>query len=153
MNTQRFEHFKIFLQLVQGNLAPPICLDVISAKLCAPTTNAQVKRVLKELGMRQYYEYAQYITNKINDIPKISFTLELETKLCEMFLDVQKPFAMYCKNIGKNISFLSYTYLLHRFLQLLGEEQYASHLVLTRSKEKLKMQDEVFQFICTELGW
>lgn len=84
---------------------------------------------------------------------KINVSPELEAKLCTMFLDIQKPFQRFCEKEGRKVSFPSYIYIIQRFLQLLGEDHRISHIPMTKSQEKLRLQDEIFQFICNELDW
>lgn len=91
------------------------------------------------------------ILQERDDSSKI--TPEIEAKLCDMFIAIQKPFKKYCDHQGHKISFPSYAYIIIRFLQLLGEKQCLSDIVLTKTADKLKRQDEIFQFICEELGW
>lgn len=159
---KRIDHFKEWLSILQDKMQEPlpdhIITDIIIPKLdntkSSKVSQLQVKEVLKELRLHNYYEYIPHITNKINGVPTaIQFSPELEAKLCSMFLDIQKPFQKYCEKEGRLVSFPSYIYIIQRFLQLLGEDHCISHIPMTKSQEKLRRQDEIFQFICDELGW
>jgi hypothetical protein len=68
-----------------------------------------------------------------------------------MFKDIQAPFEKHCPPERKN--FLSYSYVLYKFCELLGEDEYLEYFPLLKSKEKLYNQDVLFRKICEELRW
>ena len=68
-----------------------------------------------------------------------------------MFRAIQNPFIKWCPLNRKN--FLSYSYCLHKFFQLLGMDQYMKQFPLLKSREKLLGQDIIWKNICKELGW
>jgi hypothetical protein len=76
---------------------------------------------------------------------------ELEERLRIMFKDIQAPFEKHCPPERKN--FLSYSYVLYKFCELLGEDEYLEYFPLLKSKEKLYNQDVLFRKICEELRW
>ena len=76
---------------------------------------------------------------------------ELEERLRIMFKDIQAPFKKHCPPERKN--FLSYSYVLYKFCELLGEDEYLQYFPLLKSKEKLYNQDVLFKKICEELRW
>jgi hypothetical protein len=76
---------------------------------------------------------------------------ELEERLRIMFKDIQTPFEKHCPSERKN--FLSYSYVLYKFCELLGEDEYLQYFPLLKSKEKLYNQDVLFKKICEELRW
>jgi hypothetical protein len=76
---------------------------------------------------------------------------ELEERLRIMFKDIQGPFEKNCPPERKN--FLSYSYVLYKFCELLGEDEYLQYFPLLKSKEKLYNQDVLFRKICEELKW
>ena len=75
----------------------------------------------------------------------------LEDKLRMMFRDIQEPFNKHCPESRKN--FLSYSYVLYKFCELLGEDDYLPCFPLLKSKEKLYQQDVIWRQICKELHW
>lgn len=158
-SSKRLLHFKECLELVQGNMNTPIpdniIIDRILPKLKGIThvDKVQVKTVMKELQLHKYYEYIPYITNKINGVSNIQFSPDLEAKLCSMFVQIQDPFETYCKKQGRRVSFPNYIYIIQAFLTLLGEKHDISQFLLRASQEKLNVQNEIFQFICEQLGW
>jgi len=76
---------------------------------------------------------------------------ELEERLRIMFKDIQKPFDDNCPKERKN--FLSYSYVLYKFCELLSEDKYLKYFPLLKSKEKLYQQDLIWNKICNTLHW
>jgi len=48
---------------------------------------------------------------------------------------------------------LSYSYVLYKFCELLGEDQYLPCFPLLKSKDKLYRHDVIWKKITTDLGW
>ena len=76
---------------------------------------------------------------------------ELENKLVVMFDEIQKPFENNCPKNRKN--FLSYSYTLYKFFQILQMEEYLIYFPLLKSREKLFEQEVIWKNICKELNW
>jgi len=74
-----------------------------------------------------------------------------EDKLRKMFKDIQEPFDRNCPKERKN--FLSYSYVLYKFCELLGEDEFLGCFPLLKSKEKLHHQDVIWKKICKDLQW
>jgi hypothetical protein len=68
-----------------------------------------------------------------------------------MFGQIQKPFEKHCPENRKN--FLSYSYVLYKFCELLGEDEYLPCFPLLKSKEKLYKHDIIWKEITADLGW
>ena len=114
-------------------------------------THAKIRSLLKKLRMNKYYEHVPYITNILNGIKAPNMPQELEERLRIMFKDIQKPFDDNCPTERKN--FLSYSYVLYKFCELLGEDEYLQYFPLLKSKEKLYQQDVIWKKICNDLRW
>ena len=114
-------------------------------------THAKVRAVLKKLRFNKYYEHVPYISNLLNGIQPPSMSAKLEAKLRQMFDEIQEPFNKYCPKERKN--FLSYSYVLYKFCELLGEDDFLMCFPLLKSKEKLYQQDVIWKNICKELRW
>lgn len=114
-------------------------------------TKSKVKQCLKKLKYNKYYEHVTHITNLLNGIKPPSMTQSLEEKLRNMFRDIQIPFEI---NKPENRSnFLSYSYCLYKFCELLGYDELLCHFPLLKSREKLHQQDKIWQGICQYLSW
>jgi hypothetical protein len=111
----------------------------------------KVKIILKKLRLQQYYEHIPHIISKItgNNPPEIS--RETEEVLRHMFKDIQLPFEKYCPKTRTN--FLSYSYVLHKFCQLLELDNFIKCFPLLKSREKLRQQEKIWKNICKELDW
>lgn len=114
-------------------------------------THAKIRGLLKKLRLNKYYEHVPYITNILNGIKPPNMPQELEEYLRIMFKDIQKPFDDNCPTERKN--FLSYSYVLYKFCELLGEDEYLQYFPLLKSKEKLYQQDVIWKKICCDLQW
>lgn len=117
----------------------------------AEVSHHKVKEILKILGNNKYYEHAPFITHRITGVPNPHLSVELEDKLRSMFKEIQVPFLNHAPTDRKN--FLSYSYVLYKFLQLLGEDKYLKYFPLLKSRVKLFSQEQIFKKICEELGW
>lgn len=114
-------------------------------------TQTKVKQLLKKLRLSKYYEHATYITNIINGLNPPSMPNQLEERLRYMFKEIQEPFEKHCPKNRSN--FLSYSYVLYKFCELLEEDEYLPYFPLLKSKEKLRQQDVIWKGICSELQW
>mgnify|MGYP001225793170 FL=1 len=158
---KRINHFREWCNQVQGKESTDIpdeifekILNEIKKEKIIDTktiTYTKMREILKRLRINKYYEHINYILNRINGIPTPQFSPELEERLCIMFRDIQRPFLKHCPKDRKN--FLSYSYVLYKFFQLLGLNEYLKYFPLLKSREKLYVQDQIWKNICEELGY
>jgi len=80
-------------------------------------TPIKLREILKKLKLNKYYEHVPHIINRLNGVPPPIMYRETEEKLRMMFKEIQTPFMKHCPKDRKN--FLSYSYVLHKFVQLL----------------------------------
>lgn len=114
-------------------------------------TPKKMRSILKKLGYNKYYEHVQHIINKVSGIPPPKMTREVEEKFRQMFKQCQEPFTIFCPKDRKN--FLSYSYTLHKFCELLEIHDFLPCFPLLKSQDKLKEQDRIWKQICNYLGW
>jgi len=114
-------------------------------------THAKVRALLKKIKMNKYYEHVPYITNILNGVTPPTMSQELEDKLRQLFKEIQAPFNKWCPENRKN--FLSYSYVLYKFCELLGEDDFLDCFPLLKCKEKLHQQELIWKNICQELKW
>ena len=117
----------------------------------AKVTPSKMKEILKRLKLNKYYEHIPHITNRLNGQPAPVITRATEEKLRSMFKEIQGPFMKHCPSERKN--FLSYSYVLHKFCQLLELDDFLQCFQLLKSREKLHVQDTIWEKICDELNW
>lgn len=111
----------------------------------------KIRGILKKNKINKYYEHIPYILNRITGRSTPQLTPELENKLRDMFREIQGPFIKHSPKNRKN--FLSYSYVLHKFLEILDEDEYIKFFPLLKSREKLYQQELIWEKICRELGW
>ena len=113
-------------------------------------TEDKIKKYLKKLDLNDYYDNVIGIINRINGRPPFTLTSEIEDKIKKMFQQVQDPYEKYKPSGRKN--FLSYSYTLHKFFQILGLHEFAKYFPLLKSTDKLRQQDEIFKKIVDDLA-
>jgi hypothetical protein len=158
---KRINHFREWCNQVQGKESTDIpnevfekILNEIKKEKISNTKNitySKMREILKRLRINKYYEHINYIINRINGIPTPNFSPELEEKLFLMFRDIQGPFLRHCPKDRKN--FLSYSYVLYKFFQILGFNEYLRYFPLLKSREKLYVQDQIWKKICEDLKY
>jgi len=158
---KRINHFREWCNQVQGKESTDIpneifekILNEIKKEKIRDTKNisyAKMREILKRLRINKYYEHINYIINRINGVPTPQFSPDLEEKLYKMFRDIQAPFLKHCPKDRKN--FLSYSYVLYKFFQILGLHEYLKYFPLLKSREKLYVQDQIWKNICIELNY
>jgi hypothetical protein len=111
----------------------------------------QVRTILKKLKYNKYYEHIPHIINVLTGKDAPILSREYEEQLRMMFKDIQNPFIKHCPHDRKN--FLSYSYVLHKFCQLLELDHLLDFFPLLKSREKLQQQDAIWKKICETLQW
>ena len=114
-------------------------------------TNKQVREILKKLEYNKYYEHIPHIINVLNGKKAPRLSNSEEARLRNLFKEIQIPFTNNCPENRKN--FLSYSYVLHKFCELLEYDYLLPHFPLLKSREKLLQQDKIWKLICKDLHW
>jgi hypothetical protein len=158
---KRENHFNEWISQFQAKESTNVPEEVISKlrsefkkqkiKDLSDITHEKVKGLLKKLNYAKYYEHVAYISTILNGITPPTMPQALEDKLRLMFHKIQEPFERHKPANRKN--FLSYSYVLYKFCELLSEDQYLPCFPLLKSKEKLYIQDQIWFKICNELQW
>ena len=112
--------------------------------------NNKAKDILKKLGYNKYYEHIPFIKDKLGIKPPI-MTQELEETLCNLFIDIQGPYAKYCPD--DRVNFLNYYYTIYKLCELLNQTQFLPYFPMLKDREKRIEQDEIWKKICGELDW
>lgn len=158
---KRENHFNEWISQFQAKESTSVPEEVIAQlrsefkkqkiKDLSEITHEKVKGLLKKLSKSKYYEHVPYITTILNGIQPPTMPQSLEDRLRLMFHKIQTPFERHKPLNRKN--FLSYSYVLYKFCELLGEDDYLKCFPLLKSKEKLYIQDQIWENICRELQW
>ena len=114
-------------------------------------TQKKVREVLKELKLRRLYDHSPQLLTKITGKlpPRMTPFQEEQVKL--MFAAIQSPFSKHCPQ--DRINFLSYSYCLYKFCELMGYDKFLPCFQLLKGRDKLVKQDMIFRKICAELDW
>jgi hypothetical protein len=113
-------------------------------------SNKKTKEILKNLGYNKYYEHIPYIKDKLGIRPPV-MTPELEDTLCNLFMEIQKPYAKFCPI--DRVNFLNYYYTLYKLCELLNEDKFLPFFPMLKDREKRIEQDQIWKKICEELEW
>jgi len=113
-------------------------------------TNSKAKEILKKLGYNKYYEHIPFIKDIIGIRPPV-MSPELEDTLCNLFMDIQSPYAKFCPD--DRVNFLNYYYTVYKLCELLDQKQFLPFFPMLKDREKRIEQDVVWKEICNELDW
>jgi hypothetical protein len=117
----------------------------------ADLTEEDIRQILKKLNRSKYYEHRAHILSRLNGNPPPTITPEIEEKIRAMFQEIQAPFLLYCPNDRTN--FLSYSYILYKFFELLELDEYKVFFPLLKSRDRLIAHDNIWKKICDYLNW
>ena len=157
---KRINHFNEWLaqfQAKESTQIPQELLDQVKHEFNkarigkSEITQSKVKHYLKKLSYNKFYEHSAQITNILNNKKPPTMNIVLEEKMRTMFRQIQEPFE---RNKPKDRSnFLSYSYCLYKFCELLGKDEFLVCFPLLKSREKLHQQDIIWGKICSEINW
>lgn len=158
---RRINHFNEWLASLQGRentdipaeIVEQVRQEFVKARLSDPDeiTQIRTRQILKKIGCAKLYEHSYHICRLLGGKSADLIPRELEAKLTTMFQTIQQPFDVVKPPARKN--FLSYSYTLYKFLELLGHDEYLPYLPLLKSPEKLFNQDRIWRDICAILHW
>ena len=117
----------------------------------ADLTEEDIRQILKKLNRSKYYEHRAHILSRLNGNPPPTITPEIEEKIRAMFQEIQAPFLLYCPDDRTN--FLSYSYILYKFFELLELDEYKAFFPLLKSRDRLIAHDNIWKKIWDYLNW
>ena len=158
---KRINHFNEWLAQFQAKESTEIPQEVYEA-ICAELkkerildyrtlSRQKVREILKKLKYNKYYEHVPHIINRLNGQNAPVMSREVEEKLRYMFKEIQPSFQKNCPKDRSN--FLSYSYVLYKFCELLELDEYLSSFPLLKNRDKLYVQDKIWEKICADLAW
>ncbi len=158
---KRINHFKEWINQFQAketteipeNIFLEIIAEINKNRIKDLTTldRDKMKQILKKLGYNNLYEHIPYIINKLSGLAPPTINRHIEMKFIDMFTQIQDPWEVYKPKGRKN--FLSYSYVLHKFCQLLELDHLLTSFPLLKSIKNLKEQEQVWEKICKSLKW
>lgn len=159
---KRQNHFKTWLKRTQGKETTFIDDDVIETvrselrkqriEDISLVTHVKVREILKKLRLNRHYNHCVQITTIITGITPPQMTNEQETALLQMFERIQVPFQNIIKNETRQ-NMLSYSFLIHKFLEIMSWDEYLPYFPLLRSADKIQYQDWIWKKLCNEVGF
>lgn len=158
---KRINHFNEWLAQFQAKESTEIPQEVYEA-ICAELkkerildyrtlARQKVREILKKLKFNKYYEHVPHIINRLNGQNAPVMSREVEEKLRYMFKEIQPSFQKNCPKDRSN--FLSYSYVLYKFCELLDLDEYLPSFPLLKNRDKLYIQDKIWELICHDLSW
>jgi len=158
---RRINHFREWLNQFQAKQSPEIpekiYKDIIIELNKNRITNLsdlnkkKMKIILKKLGYNDFYEHIHYIINKLSNLPPPKITRDMEKIFIKMFTKIEGPWEIYKQEGRKN--FLSYSYVLYKFCELLELDHLLDCFTLHKDANKLMENDDIWKKICTHLNW
>lgn len=158
---RRLNHFREWLNQFQARQSPDINEEIYKDIINELNKNRiidftglnkkKMKAILKKLGYNSYYEHAQYIINKLSNLPPPKITRDMEKIFIKMFIKIETPWLKYKHNDRKN--FLSYSYVLYKFCELLELDHLLDCFTLHKAPDKLMENDDIWKKICNDLNW
>jgi hypothetical protein len=145
------------LQAKESTEIPPKVFENILRELKKRKINKDdldifyLRRILKKLNYRKYYEHVPHILQIINGKEPPNFSRKDEMRIKKMFKEIQEPFAIFCPKNRKN--FLNYSYVLHKFCELLDLDEYINYFPLLKNNSKLLQHDKIWKNICQFMKW
>ena len=156
---KRINHFREILaqfQAKETTQIPPEVIENIKLQIkkerieLKDLTNKKAKEVLKKLSYNKYYEHIPFIKDKLGIKPPI-MSQELEETLCNLFMEIQGPYAKWCPD--NRVNFLNYYYTVYKLCELLDQQEFLPFFPMIKDREKRIEQDQIWKQICKELDW
>jgi len=162
---QRFSHFCNWIDKIQGkeNLSiPDYVIATVKKEIrrerkencMEKLTEKDVRRYLKKYKGKDkkydsFYDHSTKILWIVTGIQPLQMTSEMETNLQNMFMAIQEPFEM---NKNNRHNFSSYAYVLYKFCQLLGYNEFLPKFRLHKNEGLIYKHDCIWKEICTYMG-
>ncbi len=153
LDYKRIDYFKQWLNQIQAKEQTDIPDDIIDTltiqlkteriNVVSKITHPLIKRLLKKTNNSKYYEHIPSIISILTQKPALSIPIYIEQTLIAMFEEIQSPWEMFKDR--KN--FFSYPYILHKFCQILGLNEYLHYFPLLKKRELVYKQDIVWKKI------
>ena len=158
---KKINHFNEWLSQFQAKETteiPVAVLEQIRAELkkdhisdMGKLKPSKLKDVIKKLKLSKYYDHVPHVLARLKGVTAPVLSREVEEKLRFMFKEIQFSFVNHCPK--KRSNFLSYSFVLYKFCELLELDDFLPCFPLLKSHEKLYMQDKIWKKICEDMRW
>lgn len=154
---RRYDHFVEWLNKIHYSPkcgVPKKIIEILRQKLKNPAdiTIENIQSVLKKTGHSTYISKSKVLLEILTSNSKHN-TIPVPIKNCmrTMFKKIQVLWSTIKPSSRTN--FLSYSYVIRKFLQILHQTQYMHQYELLKCEEKLYKQDLIWSSICSRLNW
>ena len=158
---KKINHFNEWLAQFQAKESTEIPEDIYDAILfqlkreqitdMSKLKPTKMREILRKMKCSKYYEHIPHIINRLNGQNAPFMSREDEERLRHMFREIQPSFKKHCPKGRRN--FLSYSYVLYKFCELLEMDEYLACFPLLKNRDKLYMQDKTWELICKDQKW
>lgn len=157
---ERINHFNDWLSQFQAKENTTIPEEVLEAilnelkierKTISELKVCHITKYLKKNGMSKYNEHKYHIHSLISGETPLQVSQDTEEIFRKMFKDIQKSFEKHKPEDRKN--FLSYSYTIHKFCQLLELDEFLPLFPLLKDRQKLYKHDVIWKKICSDMKW
>ena len=160
-NYERVNHFRDYLIKFQAKEKAVVPEEILVrvmeqlkllGKTREKTTIMDIREIMRErLKASDWYDnISQIYCRVLNKPPPCLSEIQVQ-KYTSCFQLIQGPFERRPKDDRKN--FLSYSYCMNKFSQLLGYDYLVKFFPLLRGPKKLQRHDNIWKFICDEVDW
>ena len=158
---KRLNRFREWLNAFQAKQSPEIeehvyrdIIEELNRKRITDLSKLdriKMRLILKKLKYNNLYEHIHYIINKLSGLPPPKITRDMEKMFVKMFLMIQEPWMKHKPIDRKN--FLSYSFVLHKFCELLELDHLLECFPLHKQLDILMENDSIWKKICNDLNW
>jgi len=158
---KRLNRFREWLNAFQAKQSPEIdeqiyrdIIEELNRKRITDLSKldrVKMRLILKKLKYNNLYEHIHYIINKLSGLPPPKITRDMEKMFVKMFLMIQEPWMKHKLVDRKN--FLSYSFVLHKFCELLELDHLLDCFPLHKQLDILMENDSIWKKICNDLNW
>lgn len=113
-------------------------------------TYLRVREFLRQNEFSHFFENIVKLISILTKRPSSELTPQQEQTLIGYFDEIQSSFD---RHKGKRKNFLSYSYVTHKFCELLGYDQFLPFLPLLKAPPNLLAADRIWKCICADLGY
>lgn len=161
---QRYTHLCNWILKIQGReekIIPQVILDAVKTEIYRERKEQQLEK-LTEKDIRRYlkknrgknnadkfYDHSTKILWLVTGIQPIQMTQEMESNLQNMFMAIQEPFE---RHKAERHNFSSYAYILYKFCQLLGYDEFLPKFKLQKNEGLIYQHDCIWKKICEDMG-
>lgn len=114
-------------------------------------TSDIIHNILKKIEQPKYYQYVNLIYNRITGKKEIILNKNLENKLRKLHEQYKMAFNEIDK--GCRTSSLNYSFVIHKLLELVGEDDLKINYKVPKNEEKVMEYDRIWQKICKHCNW